>query len=280
MYNTYNYNTNVYDNLFAFPEITDQDSIIFNDYSLQDPTNITTQELNQDSPSTRDFKTTAVPANHGEIINGDYWRRKIIKLKGVITKSTNALLEAEIDAMKRALSKRDGVLDIKIDGVIRRYVATQINTQNMFQRRRGYHVSMCPYDIQFVCLDPFGKDVNYTSVQHFDLTTLLLEEEMNNAGSAPAQPVVILNFTAVDSISAVKFENVDTSESITLNTTVSVGDIIRFDSENKEVKKNGVIVDYDGSFPRLDAGLNSVAVTLTGTSATYSTTLKHKNSFL
>lgn len=279
MFNTFNFNTTVFNGLAALiPEVA-SDTIIYNDYSLQN-TDIITSILLQDSTPNRDFLTSAVPRSDGQIINGDFWRRKKIKLSGIIKKSTNALLEAEIDAMKKALAVSEGVLDITVAGTIRRYYATLTNGHDMFSQRQNYHVTFCPFQVEFESSDPFGKSVDYNAAGWLDETSLVLNEQVNNDGTVRAKPVVILNFTAANTVAAVSFKNNTTNEEIKITTTIVAGDYLKFDAEEMQVTLNGVEQDYTGAFPTLDTGANSFTITVTGTSCTYDLTVKHKTPYL
>lgn len=258
---------------------TTADAIVFNDYGLQNTT-IITQILRQDSTPTRELTRQDTPRANGRFIVGDFYREKTITLQGVVTKTTASLLEAELDAMKKALKKREGVLDITIDGVVRRYLATLVNGDKMFERRGTADITKVPFDLEFVTVEPFGKSVSYVSATYVDDTRLSFVEQIDNDGTTNALPVLILNFSAATSITAISFENTTRGEEIVLTQSISAGDYVKFDSENREVTVNGTVVDYSGSFPELDAGENSITVTLTGTSATYTLTAKHKTPYL
>ena len=279
MFNTFNYNSKVFNTQGFAVSLADVDDIIFNDYGLQN-TDIVTQILIQDSTPDRDFGVSAVPRGDGQIITGDFWRRKNIQIKGVIHKSTNALLEAELDAMKKALAVAEGILDVKIAGVTRRYIATLTNGQNMFDERKGYHVTFCPFQAEFVSCEPYGKSVDYNASGFLATSSLVLNEEVTNSGTVHAKPVVILNLTAANSVTAISFKNNTTGEEIKVTMSLNAGDYLKFDSEQMEVTVNGVVQDYTGSFPSLATGANSFTITVTGTSCTYDLTVKHKTPYL
>lgn len=280
MFNSFNFNSNNFNGLSgASGSVESQSNIVFNGYELQN-SDIITQILIQDNTPERDFDTTSVPRGNGEIINGDFWRRKNVSVKGVMKKATNELLEAEIDAMKKALAVREGILDVKIAGVIRRYIATLVNGNGMFSERKGYHITFCPFEAEFACLTPFGGSVNYDSAGFIGETSLNLNEQINNVGTVIARPVVILNFVSASSVTVISFKNNTRSEEIRLTKSISAGDYVKFDSENLEVTVNGVVQDYEGAFPFLDTGANSVTIGITGVSAVYDLTIKHKTPYL
>lgn len=280
MYNTFTYNGRPYNSTTLAPVLANQDAIVFNNFSLQN-TIITTSILQPHNEPSREYTVRNIPRNDGKFAVGDFYREKIIKMKGTITTTTNILLEEKIEEFQRALSLESGILDIKKNDVVKRYLATLVNGNVMFDGERGSDITRIPFDLQFKVIEPFGHDVDYTARTFFNTIDLDFDEQMDNEGTARAKPIIILNFTAATSVTAVTFTNNTRGEAIKITENITAGDYLRFDSETLEVTLNGTVIDYDG---RIDQSLNplanSVNVTITGTSATYDLTLKHKNSFL
>lgn len=279
MFNTFNFNTTQFNTLGVLEAATPPSPLVFNDYELQN-SDIITQILIQDNTPERDFSSVLVPRGDGEIVTGDFWRRKIVKVSGFIRKTTNALLEAELDAMKKALAVAEANLDVTIAGSVRRYVATLINGADMFSDRKGFHITFCPFQAEFLCLTPFGLSPNYVSSSFLGQTSLSLDEEVTNSGTIRAKPVVILNVTAASGVTEITFTNNNRGEAIKLTENISAGDYVKFDSETLEVTINGVLQDYTGSFPLLDTGANSFTIDIAGSSITYDLTVKHKTPYL
>ena len=280
MFNSFLFNTGLFNGLAtAIPEAATED-IQFNDFVLSNGNSMIIQTLKEDSGPRRAFDFTEVPRGHGNISYADYFREKHITMRGTLRADSAEDLEDAIDEMKKELSVREGNLDIVKNGVVRRYVATLTNMDSIFQNREGYHITFCPFFLDFTCLEPFGKSVNYESTAFLDETDLAFDEELFNEGTAPTQPVVIFNFSAASSLTEVSFLNNTTGEEIVYTGTISAGDYLRFDSEEKEVTLNGTSVDYSGSFPSLAVEENSYTITVTGTSATYTLTIKYKTKYL
>lgn len=265
---------NVPNNLYSLEA---QDPIVFNGYSLQN-IDAMSSKLVEDNTPTRDLLVNDVPKGDGKFIIGDFWREKIISIKGILRKETPELLELEIDKMKRALAVREAVLDIKRpppDGEIRRYIATLTSGYNMFSGREHYHVTFVPYELEFTCVEPFGHSIDYNYVTLFNQTALTLNEQIDNIGTIRAKPIVILNFTSVSAVTAIRFKNNLRNEEIELVYNIQNGDYVRFDSETLEVTVNGIPQDYNGSFPLVDIGSNSITITIVGSAATYDYTSKY-----
>ena len=58
------------------------------------------------------------------------------------------------------------------------------------------------------------------------------------------------------------------------------GDILTFDSENKQVLLNNSEVDFTGAFPTLQMGDNTIRYTTTSSSHDYKATVKYKPRYL
>lgn len=279
MLNTFPFNTTQFNALGFLPAAAPASNLVFNNYQLQ-TTDVVTQILIQDNMPDRDFDTVIVPRGDGEIITGDFWRRKIVKVRGVIHKDTNADLEDEIDLMKKRLAVASANLDVTIAGVVRRYIATLVNGSSMFDDRKGFHITFCPFEAEFLCLVPFGLSLNYNSSEFLGESALTLNEEITNDGSIRAKPVVILNVTAASAVTGITFRNNTRGEAIQLTHAIVAGDYVKFDSETLEVTINGVAQDYDGGFPLLDTGENSFTIDIDGSSITYDLTVKFRTPYL
>lgn len=279
MFNSFNFNTTVFNGLGGGGNGGGGSALMFNAFDLQS-SEVITQRLIQDNTPVRDFDTVAVPRGDGEILTGDFWRKKTVKIKGILKKSTNEELEALIDSMKKALAVAEGNLDIKVAGVYRRYKASLSTGNSMFEDRQGYHITFCPFEAEFVCLEPYAKSINYNSMGGFGITDLIFEDSVNNGGTVRAKPVIILNIIAASGITAISFRNNTTGEEIKLTQSINPGDLITFDSEALAVILNGANQDYTGSFPILETDDNSFTIEATGASIEYDLTVKHKTTYL
>lgn len=279
MYNTYPYNDTLYNNFKNRGEFEVSGPIILNDLLMQGG-GITTQLILHDSAPARDFQTQPVPRGNGGVIIGDYWRSKNITLRGIIKRATNEELECFLDEFKKIVTEQEIILELTIACTQRQFLVTAVNTDRMFARRQGYNINICPFDLDLLCLNPFSLSPDYVSQSILDTEDLNLDEQFFNEGTAPSSPVMILVFTDAVNVSAVRFTNNTTNEIIELNQSVSPGDYVRFDAEAKQVTVNGVLADYNGAFPSLKAGSNFYTIDVTGDSAKYTLTLKHKIPYL
>lgn len=235
--------------------------------------------IQYDNMPSRDFLTSPTPRDDGEIINGNFFRNKQITLEATLIGTTPTDLNTKIDNMKKALSVKNGNLDIKVNGVIRRYVANAIETDRIIDRD-SFNITFQRFNITFKSVEPYAKDMNYTSYSLVDQTALTLTDDVNNEGTTVTKPIFIFNFSAATALTALNVKSTVTNEEIEVTTAITANDIIRFDSESFEVTKNGTAIDYDGTFIKLETGVNNIEYTITGTSGTYTVTQKFKNQYL
>lgn len=255
------------------------DPVVFNSFSVSDNTNMVLTNLTYSGP-TRVFLDGDVPRAHGKYLTASYFRETTITASGYVIQSTAAALDAYLDTIRKNLYGQEMNLDLTdTNGTVKRFVATVANFEKMFAQRKGYHITTCPFTIEFVCKTPFGKARTYSSTELPGITTNS-NQSVVNAGTAPALPVFILVFTAANTVTVININNTTTGEQIQYSGTAAANDVFEFDSEQKTVTKNGSAVNFTGAFPTLNPGANIVSVSITGTSFTADFTLSHKTTYL
>jgi len=261
----------------SFVTVASQDNFVFNGFGLQNTIIVTTRILYDQMPN-REVRARALPREDGELILGSNWRRKIVRLTGYILETTAALLDAKIDEMKEELSFEESVLDIKVQGVIRRYRATLINANNMFDRE-GWMLTFIPFTLEFLCHEAFAGTLGFSENEFLAETSLANNKTITNVGTAPAKPIITLTLTTLSGITKIGVTNNTTSQTITVQRTFTSSEVLVIDSDNKIVTVDGLEVDYDGVFPDLQQDDNSIDIDFTGTSATYDINIKNKDLF-
>lgn len=257
----------------------DYDNLEFNSYSLQDGDHVSSVIEAFSMPS-RELVTYKIPRADGEGLNGDYFRGRRIKVSGIIEKTTNALLETELDTFKNKMAASEGNLDLKVNGEVRRIKATVENPEAMFAKREGYHISFTPFEMSFLALEPMWHSLDYQTETYEDVALLSYPDEVEVTGSYKAQPVIIIILQSVTSVTAIAFDNDTNGDSIEITETFAAGDVLVIDSEEKSVTLNGTEVDYDGVFPELSVGTNEFDITVTGTAVEYTATVKYRKTYL
>ena len=255
------------------------DDLVFNGMSLQNA-NIVTTALKDSSTPSREIVTFKIPRNDGRGYIADYFRDRRIKVTGYITTASVAAMETLIDQMKRRLTKREGVFSRNINGQVRTIKATLDNPDQMFAKREGYHITFCPFELEFMSLEPMWHDAEYISNSNFGVTNLNFSESIENLGTYKVPAVVVILVEADSAVTALEFKNNTNGDDIKVTTPLVTGDILVIDGENKQVTKNGVVIDYDGIFPDIEYGTNSYSLITTAASIQYTVTMKIKQAYL
>lgn len=259
----------------------DFDILEFDGFSLQpSDASIVTKTIKADSLPSRELSRFNIPRGHGGKFIGDYFRERTIRVEGVLRKSTNTLLEQFMDEFKRRVTKHEGNLDWKVAGEVRRIQATLSQPERMFSKREYYHITVCPFELEFISLEPFWHDKEYTSATSTDVTSLVLNGSVENLGTFEADMVLVVIVNTATAITGLNLKNTTNSGEIQIDETISAGDVIVIDGENRSVTINGSEVDYDGIFPVLDYGTNTYTITSIGTAISYTPTVKFRKTYL
>jgi hypothetical protein len=253
------------------------DSVAFEGVSLNDGSSIVLTRPPLKGPA-REILGGNIPRDDGKYQTGEYFRETGIRLTGYLKAASKEAMADLMDSLSQTLAVPQGNLDVIEDnGTVKRFVATCVNWEEQFADRDRYHLTLVPFTFEFVSYQmPTARE--YAS-EYTELTTSG-NQSVVNSGTYKAKPVFILIFTAASAVTAVEIENTTTGESVTYTGSVAAGDILRFDGEEIEVRKNGVIADYSGVFPRLKPGTNVISVTVTGSGFTAGLTTKHKSRFV
>lgn len=255
------------------------DTLVFESFSLSDGSVLVMTALRFLGP-TRELVGGSVPRGDGQYLTASYFRELVVEAEGIVNKNTAAELDAFLDTMRTNLRVQEGNLDYTdANGTVKRFVATCDSYEDLFAGREHYHITFCPWKTRFKCKVPFGKARDYTSTS-LSITSSPTSQVLFNGGTYKAQPVISMNFSAASSVTAVSVENVTTGDQISYSGSISAGDILVFDSEQKQVTKAGTAVDFTGAFPALEPNSNNIRITITGSSFTAYTTYAFKNTYL
>lgn len=272
------YNTGLWGGGTQEIEVFSDDTLVFEDFSLNDGESMILTGLRFLGPS-RELIGGVIPRGDGLYQTGDYFREGVIEARGIARKSTAAALDAFLDTIRKNLRHSQGNLDYTdANGTVKRFVATVDSFEDMFDRQH-YHVTFCPWVVRFRCRTPFGKARTYTS-ETVSITSSPTNQTVSNSGTTKAKPLFILIFTAASSVTAATVENTTTGESLTYTGAIAANDILAFDSENKTVTLNGTEVDYSGAFPLLDVDSNVLSFSVTGSAFDVLATTKWKPTYL
>ena len=136
-------------------------------------------------------------------------------------------------------------------------------------------MTFAPIVVTFLAMEPFF----YSTVNQyatFTNKTATFTEEMTHNGSAEVLPSMYLAFGVGTSATAITFTD-PSGRLLTITTALTNGTVIFIDGDNKVVKKDGVEIDFTGSFPIFTPGSNNFTIGLTGTVLVDVTVIAKKN---
>jgi hypothetical protein len=247
-----------------------QDTIAFDGYWLQN-SSVRTVLIDSDDLGKIDLSTFDLPRDDGGWVLSKYYRGRQMHLKVTVTMDTPENLNAKIDEMKRELSKTEGNLDITVNGEIRRIRATVTGVKFA---RKYYNLTFVQGDITLATVEPFFRAVNDQSWL-FEWRGADFWEEISHGWSADADPRFYYLFGSGTSASGLSLTC--GSRTIVVNQTLSPGDILVIDCDQKTVLHNGILVDYSGMFAVFSPGSNPFHTVVSGTALADLTAIVAKN---
>lgn len=254
------------------------DEITFNNYGLQN-SSILTRFVKLSAPML-DLQKRAYPRAQGAYAETAYWRETHLILRGTIKGSSRTDMESRMDTLRKNLSVFGGILKIPWAGSSRYYECYAIGLDRIFQERDHYHMTMCPYEIELVALQPFGRSGGRTVTDvPTPITISPTTMEFVNDGTAESDSQSYITVVTAGTLSQIVWENTTNSDKITITSSFSNGDQIVIDGENRRVTKNGTEIDYTGVLPKISSGSNAFKITLTGSGFSISVTELHYSRF-
>ena len=254
------------------------DEITFNNYGLQNAS-ILTRFVKLSAPIL-DLQKRAYPRAQGAYAESAYWRETRIVLRGTVKGTNRTDMESRMDTLRKNLSVFVGVLKIPWAGAPRFYECCASGLDRIFQERDHYHMTMCPFEVELVALQPFGRSDGRTITDvPTPVTASPTTMEFVNEGTAEADSIAYLTIVTAGTLSQIVWENTTNGDKVTIASSFMNGDQLVIDGENRRVTKNGTEVDYTGVLPKVVAGSNAFKLTLTGSGYSISVTELHYSRF-
>lgn len=221
-------------------------AITYDTINLQD-NGITTTAIDIYSSAPIVNQLEAVAFDDGGVLVRKRLDSKTINVSGYLRESTNSDLDDTIDFFHASLNKKSKFLDVDYGSSTRRYVATPENV--IVTRPRG--LNYATFDIQFIVPSGVGQDVDTTELLNDNTTTSNVDFGFTVDGSYKAEPLIEVTINSVTDGTGgtVTLTNTATLESVAIDADYTAGDLLEVDTENKEIRINGGVVDYTGRIP-------------------------------
>ena len=216
----------------------------------------------------RKINSIKLARQDGEMIIDDNFGVKFIDVMGVLTGTSQANLEANIDSFKELISRKDKNLDISFANGTRRYVCRSISHEF---NRDHFHLLHIPYKIRFLVAKGYGTDTSETTA--LNISNIVASPENRTitfAGSYNPKPRHKITLTTRGNADVIRIEHITTGNYIDVDLDGFLnGDCLEIDEENQTVKKNGTTnLNYRGKFPSVIIGDNSMRMTIYGSDST------------
>lgn len=260
MTNTATYNTNTFNAWTPFASDSITDAIIFNWYGLQNNNIISSYKTDYNEASI-DLNVWINPIIDGGIVLNKKYSDNVITIEGIMLADTPAELLTLMDEFKLKLSQTEWYLDIKQDdGEYRRIKATLIS--NSIFDKKHYDITRCPFKLQFKSVEPFFYNRTAVADTLNNIATNV-NIDLGYTGTAKTYPQLYFWFNVATAVTemTIKLGNF----SLEINETINVWDILVIDCEEKTVKLNGALIEYDWVFFPLEYGANVVDIQINGT---------------
>jgi len=237
-------------------------SVEYNNNSLQSAT-IITQEIEHESIDGKQLDMQKLASRDGGKFLSANFNPRVIRLRGYIKSTTQALLEGAIDDFKEVLNATTKNLDIGYAGGTRRYVCDMARITLL---REHFNTTFAEWEVEFICIKtPFGKTVDTTSSEHTIASLATYAGSFVALGSYKPKPRIIITFTEVAGVNDIRIRNTTTGDWIDISNANGYvnNDVIEVDCDNYTVTLNDVAWDYFGFFPQFIPTDNDLRISFT-----------------
>lgn len=207
------------------------------------------------------------------------WSSRSIRMRGFVAGDDRADLANVRSSLVKALAPRQQRLIVDTLGHTGRFYYATCEALDI-PERADEHIRHLDWDAHFICADPFAYNLTESNLPTFNASNDS-EIALTNNGDVTTNPVLSLT---TQHAYPVRFSilNETTGERIAPKTTILNGDRFIIDTDRRSLTKNGVEIDYAGSFPTLASGGNVLVFNLYTTSGvpTLSVDLRWRERFL
>ena len=250
-YNTQPYNTWAYWNWVA-PLTVTWDNFILDWFWIH---NHKFYVINKRDNFKTDLQSYNYPVSNWKWYVSNYYRGRTIQLDMVAKTETAWEFNELLDLLRWKLSRNNVELKQKINW---EYRTIKVTTTSLPLDKKYYNITYLPFSVTFEALEPFWYDEKYTAESYLDVTSDL-QEEIVNQWNVETEPIIRYVFKSATDVTFIKAEI--SSFFIQVNHSFTDWDILEIDCKENEVRLNGVLIDYEWTFPILETDGNIVKFT-------------------
>lgn len=241
------------------PSASTAGSVTFAGYSLS-TSKILLNGRNFEDSGRAEIKQYALPRRDGMGFVSRFWRKKTVTLEGTLVCESRSELESLMDEIKKSCYAPSSSLRYVDSNGTREITASLVSASF---KREHYNLSWVPFVLVFESDDAFWRDVSNGSYSFGGITETDRVESLDSYGTAPAMLRAYFLFGSATSVTEVSVSA--NGKTATVSGAFSAGTLVVIDGEAKTVTVDGVETDYDGTFPEILPGPNSVTFHADGT---------------
>lgn len=239
----------------------------FNGFSLQD-SNFITERIVHKGYASREVIRGKVNRREGIKLLATEFGEKEIRISGVIIAASPSDLQTKLDDMKKNLTVEEGNLIIEQG---RTYLAT---VESVAVPDEHYNQTRAPFDITFVCSNPFAEGDLLTVTQPVLSGIFTFSGLVNISGTLFARPTIV--YTPPSQVGSTYIRSIDlyhvpTGQTVTVSgfgsgalTGLGYQNSVTINLDNFTSLEGTSSINNTGAFPRFDPGNNNYTLTVSG----------------
>lgn len=238
----------------------------FNGFSLQDE-NFITERVNHRQYADREVIRAKVNRREGVKLVATEFGSKEITVTGNIVADSAADLQSLVDNLKLNLTAEEADLIIETG---RTYRAT---VMDMGLPDEHYNQSVAPFEITFLCSDPFALGEQVMAVTPVTSGIITFSGSVVISGTLFARPTITYTpptgKTGPTGIARMDLSHTPTGQQTTVSgfnsgTSLRYQDALTINMDDFTTLEGSTEIENSGSFPRWEPGVNNYTVTVSG----------------
>lgn len=193
----------------------------------------------------RNISSSKLARSDKSLLTSAEYKDKTVTVDLFVCGTSKSSTEENYDRLKGSIQTSEGTLRIEQGGSQVEYVGTLSGIS------KEYFGPKLKVTVSFFCSNPIGADQNPTTLLNINNTSATTTELITVGGSFKTFPTYLITFNSLTGGSAktVSLLNPATNQGIRILRDWAALDILRVDPVTLDVTVNGVVVDYDGTFP-------------------------------
>ena len=251
--------------------------IIFNGLNINDKTNYFVEKSNHDDVAKQEIDIQKLARTNTSLLLRKSYGERTIKMEVIIKDTSKTALDTRLDTFRWKMEEINKNLDIDYAGGTRRYVSSG----SIKSVERKYFWAKAT--VEFKCYQAFGEETANTTEEFLNNTTTPYTNDVEIAGTAPAQPDIQID---VDSITSsgdkfMQFKNTVNGNYVKITADDwAISDVIIISTRLATVTKNGTVIEYLGIMPAFLPGDNNWEYTDDFTARQVDITISYKKRYL